>query len=482
MKKDVIFSIFMCAKNAESTILRAIDSVETQTFQKWEMIIIDNGSEDGTWSLIQEAMERNSHICGIHLDCSVGWPKGASLCMEHAAGKYMMFLAADDFFLNPGCLQAVKNILYENPDIVFCGHALVQLKGNMYDITGGIIPEKNLYIGEDKISDLFEIMNTLYYNSFFHFISLDLLRNNGINFYEPFYADYEAVTEAICRASKIAVVNYALYALTVNTSQTVGVSTWKAYVMQWRSVKNILIEKGHYNKEKLHYIAIRIFNNNMSILKAICFGETVRDKEMNDFTVSYAEKCSYLENFLEQKETVEMLFFAGRSYYTENLFEYIKYVYAQYLRLESANTNSLEVKWIDRLVNGLCIFDGEKFINRKTIDSKNFEDIYTALSDEHNVGMFGYELLGPITEPVPEEVSDLWNAIYKTYIDWIYHRIYEMLFIAVEIKRRGRITEVIDIIKDCITMFQEIGSYLSDQERTDITNDFKMVLYGLSGS
>lgn len=41
---EILFSIFMCARNAEKTIKRAIDSVLDQTFPEWELIVVDNGS------------------------------------------------------------------------------------------------------------------------------------------------------------------------------------------------------------------------------------------------------------------------------------------------------------------------------------------------------------------------------------------------------------------------------------------------------
>ncbi len=479
MEKNVIFSIFMCARNTEDTLPHAIESVKIQTCKDWEMIIIDNGSTDGTWQLIQAAMEQDSRVKGIHLDQGVGWPKGASICMEYAVGEYMMFLAADDFFLGPGSLQAIKNALPEKPDMVFCGHASVQLAGNMYRIGGGIIPEKRMYTGEDKISDLFEIMGTLYYNSFFHFISLELLRKNGINFYEPFYADYEGVTEAICKASKIAVVNHAVYALTANTSQTAGTSTWKDYVMQWRSVRNTLVEKGRYSKEKLKYIAVRIFNNNMAILKSICFEEKVRDKEMNDMVVSYAERCRFLENLLNQKETVETFYFAGRQYYAEGIFEYMKHIYAQYRKLEAPAGIPLKTKWMDRLIEGLCVYDGEYYVNRTTFCKQDYEEVCAALADESNTGTFGYELAASMKEFVTEDTAYLWHTISETYINRMQKQIYELLFLAIEIKKRGRAAEVVEIVKESMEILQEIRAYLSEQQLGRITDDIKMVLGGV---
>lgn len=475
MDSNVMFSIFMCARNAENTISQAIDSVIFQSCKNWELIIIDNGSTDRTWQMIQAAMTKDSRIRGIHLEKGIGWPKGASVCMEYAVGRYMTFLAADDFFIGPGSLCAVEHSLSENPDMVFCGYVMAQLNPPIYEIQGGNIPERKMYLGEDKIFELFDIMNHLYYNSFFHFISLDLLKKNKINFYEPFYADYEGVTEAICRSSKITVINYAIYALTVNTSQTRGGSIWKDYVMQWRSVKRTIIENGRFDKDRLRYIAIRIFNNNMGILKNICFEENIRDKEMNPISISHLEKLKFMEELLEKEETIEMFFFAGRQYYAESIFECVKYVYAQCIT-EGASKDITEVKWINRLIWGLCSYDGEKFVDRTEFSRENFEDVHAALCSESNIGMYGYELINKMQAFVTPEVEELWLEILESYINWIQKRIYEFLFMAIEIKKRGRLQEVVTIAKESMDLLQQISPYLTEKDLTRITDDLKMVV------
>ena len=458
MDSNVIFSIFMCARNAEKTINRAIDSVIFQNCKNWELIMIDNGSEDKTWLLMQAAMERDSRIHGIHLEHGIGWPKGVSICMEYAVGKYMTFLAADDFFVSPGSLYAVECVLSENPDIVFCGHMTVQLNKNMYNICNGIIPERKIYQGKDKIFELFDIMTSVYYNSFFHFVSLEVLRKNKIDFYEPFYADYEGMTEAICRSSKIIVIDYAIYALTINTSQSKGM-IWKNYVMQWRSVKRTIIENGKFDKDRLCHIAFIIFNNNFSILKNMCFGGKIQDKEMNFITISCMEKLRFVEELLEKEETVEMLFFTKRRYYTEKIFECAKYVYSQGILAGDSN-NVVKIKWIDKLILGLCFFDGEKFIDKTEFYKQDFQNVYYALCNENNIGMFGYELISVMQIFVTPEVEKIWLEIFVRYIDLIKQKIYEFLFMATEIKKRGRWQEVVIILKESISLLQQIAPYL----------------------
>lgn len=476
-KNEVLFSIFMCARNAENTIGKSLDSVLRQTCTDWELLIVDNGSTDGTWAQIEQNMKADSRIKGIHLEQGVGWAKGAGLCLERARGNYMIFLAADDFFLGDGGLSAVeKCIEKEAADIVWVGHNMVQLDAQSYQVVGGTIPEYKVYCGEDRVNEVFEIMNHLYYNSFFHFIRVELLREHGIDFFEPFFADYEGVTEAMCRAGKMMVLNQAVYALTVNTSQTSGAITWKQNIMQWRSIKNAVCEKGKYNREKLGYIAIRIFNNNMSMIKSIAEGVPVRDKEMNLVSKTALERLQYVEEALEISEFHEIFYYAGAGYYTNNLFECVKMLYERcrqegYLEQEISQA----VKWVDRLLLSFYRYDGEKLVKRTVYDAACFENIRQALCNEYNVGMFGYELVGELISSVTEEVLGIWQEITEAYIECSLKRIYEQLFLAVKIKKRGRMSEVLEIVRECTGLLGQIKEHMSEEDLRQLTQDLKMI-------
>ena len=48
MKKEVFFSIIIPTYNREKKVLKAINSVISQTFENWELIIVDNNSNDLT--------------------------------------------------------------------------------------------------------------------------------------------------------------------------------------------------------------------------------------------------------------------------------------------------------------------------------------------------------------------------------------------------------------------------------------------------
>ncbi len=475
--EEIMFSIFMCARNAERTIGKAIDSVLRQTYKNWELIIVDNGSGDGTWAAITDRMEADSRIRGIHLEEGVGWAKGASLCLEEARGDYMVFLAADDFFLGDGGLSAVYGSLEEEQaDIVFTGYNMVQLSGQAYYVTGGNIPKYQVYHGEDRIHEISEIMNNIYYNSFFHFVKIDLLRTYGINFYEPYFADYESMTEAMCKASSMIVLDQAVYALTENTSQTLGATTWKQNAVQWKSIKDAVCEKGIYNREKLNYMAIRIFNNNMAMLKAVSEGGAVRDKEMNPIHKTALERLQYLEEALELPEYHEMFYYAGRSHYLGNLLDCIKALYGKCMEEGySQDEVSCQVKWVDRLLLGLYQYNGKEFVKRESYDRECFENIRQALCHEGNIGMFGYEMMGALLPSLTDDLVGIWQEITQAFVACNLRRIYGLLFWAVDIKKRGRMPEVIEIVKECMGILQQIKDCMPEEEILQLSQDLKLV-------
>ncbi len=476
--KDTLFSIFMCARNAENTIEKAVASVLNQTCTNWELIIVDNGSTDKTLELIEGMTDNDSRIKGIHLERGIGWAKGASLCLEHANGEYMTFLAADDFLLGDGALHGVDRcIKTEEPDIVWIGFIFVSRKDKYYSINGGDLPEYKIYHGEDKMSEIQEIMHSVYYNSFFHFISIKLLRKYGIDFFDPFLGDCEGVTEAMCRADKSVILDQVVYALTENTSQTAGKAMWRYHVSQWKSIKKAVCEKGKYDKENLSYIATRIFNNNIGLLKTVCVGGSLMDEEMNPIEKTSLERLQYMEVFLEQPECNEMFYYAGREYYAEDILENVSALVLQCMKDGySRKKIAQEIKWLDKLVWGLCEYNGTQLVKRTAFDTECFENVYQALCCESNVGMFGYELIAEMIPFLTEDVLLIFQEISQTYINYVLKRIYELLILALEIKKNGRMDEVVKIVQECTDLLNQVKQNVPEEELLRVVKDLKMVI------
>jgi hypothetical protein len=426
---------------------------------------------------LEQAMQSDSRIKAVRMEKNVGWAKGASLCLKRATGQYMTFLAADDFLMGPGSLAAVEKCIdLEAPEIVWVGYAVVVLEDGAYEISGGTIPRYTIYDGKNRISNVFNIMGSIYYNSFFHYMNIDFLKKNHIDFYEPYFGDVEGMTEAMCRASKTVMLDQPVYALTYNTSQTRGSTTWRYNTVQWNSICNAVVRNGEYDAEQLRYIAIRIMNNNIAMLKGICDGSPVRDTEMNPIEKTSLERFVYAEEALQSEEFTEMFYYAGRERYLKQMFDEIKGCYAR-CKKDGFSEDEIQknVVWLSHLVNAFCKWNGEQFTDLEEFDRNRLEDLQLALCHENNTGIWGYELINGLRLTVHEDDVEIWNEINGKYIDFYLRRIYALLDKAVQIRQRGRMQEVIKIVREAMNIVQNIKDYLSQDDLKQITEDLKMV-------
>ena len=61
-----LVSVVIPVWNGESTIVRCLQSVQNQTWQQLEIIVVDDGSRDGTAALLDQEAEKDSRIHVIH--------------------------------------------------------------------------------------------------------------------------------------------------------------------------------------------------------------------------------------------------------------------------------------------------------------------------------------------------------------------------------------------------------------------------------
>jgi glycosyltransferase involved in cell wall biosynthesis len=90
-----LVSIVMPAYNRADTILRAIRSVQEQTYQDWELIVVDDGSTDGTATLI-EGMDPRMKVIRQE---NRGFVGARNTGLEASTGEYIAFLDSDDEWL-----------------------------------------------------------------------------------------------------------------------------------------------------------------------------------------------------------------------------------------------------------------------------------------------------------------------------------------------------------------------------------------------
>lgn len=107
-------SIITPAYNAEPYVAETIESVIKQTFQRWEMIIVDDGSIDRTGEIVKAYMFKDKRISYYRLESNSGRPAvPRNYAIEKSLGDYLAFLDADDLWL-PGKLEYQLSYMKQN--------------------------------------------------------------------------------------------------------------------------------------------------------------------------------------------------------------------------------------------------------------------------------------------------------------------------------------------------------------------------------
>lgn len=134
-----LVSVMMPAWNTSRFISDAIKSMQQQTYQNWQLCIVDDGSDDLTYEIAQTFLI-DPRICVTQILHS-GCPTARNACLKMAEGDIIARLDADDTH-EPERLEQQVNFLLENDDsdIVTCN--MNWLKGGMklQKKTGAMIP------------------------------------------------------------------------------------------------------------------------------------------------------------------------------------------------------------------------------------------------------------------------------------------------------------------------------------------------------
>lgn len=118
MAKSLLVSVIMPAYNAERYIAESINSVLAQTYENWELIIINDGSTDKTTSAVEPFIKAHKNI---HHFTTINHGPGAArnFGIKKAVGSLIAFLDADDMWLPEKLTRQMSKFEEGKYDLVF---------------------------------------------------------------------------------------------------------------------------------------------------------------------------------------------------------------------------------------------------------------------------------------------------------------------------------------------------------------------------
>lgn len=113
-RTEHLISIVVPVYNVEKYISRCIDSILTQTYKFYEIILVDDDSPDNCPQICDDYAERYSNIFVIHLkNTGAGVSDARNAGIKFARGKYIAFIDSDDY-VHMTLLEVLKNALEDN--------------------------------------------------------------------------------------------------------------------------------------------------------------------------------------------------------------------------------------------------------------------------------------------------------------------------------------------------------------------------------
>ena len=129
MKDHGLVSVIMPAYNSEAFISEAIRSVIQQTYQNWELLVIDDASSDSTLKLIQKYSENDNRIKVFKNSANLGTHKARNRGIKAAEGDFIAFLDADDQWKPEKLVKQLEILSSDNISACFSSYDLISENG-----------------------------------------------------------------------------------------------------------------------------------------------------------------------------------------------------------------------------------------------------------------------------------------------------------------------------------------------------------------
>ena len=206
---DNKISIIIPAYNIENYIAATLDSVLAQTYEKLEIIVVNDGSKDGTGDIINAYAVKDHRIRAIHKE-NGGVTSARLRGVAEATGEWIGFVDGDDLIEPDMYQRLLSNALAHDAQISHCGYKMVFPSGRIdyYYSTGRLAKQDRMAGLKDLLAGSFVepgLGNKLFHRSLFYSLLHDDVMPQDIKINEDLLMNYHlfkaaksAVYEDVC--------------------------------------------------------------------------------------------------------------------------------------------------------------------------------------------------------------------------------------------------------------------------------------------
>ena len=221
----MLFSVIIPVYNVEKYLRACLDSILDQTFSDWEAVCVNDGSTDGSASILAEYAAKDNRFRVVE-QSNAGLSAARNTGMKHATGDFVLFLDSDDW-LETDALEALARNLDGEDMVCFSGRRYLELE--------------DCFLPSDQLEEETYQSGMAYYNENalqrrdFAFVCVVLraykrtfLVENDLRFKEGIYHEDNLFTPQACYyAQGVRVINDCLYDYRVRGNSITTTSTLK---------------------------------------------------------------------------------------------------------------------------------------------------------------------------------------------------------------------------------------------------------------
>lgn len=206
---EKLISVIIPVYNVEPFLDKCVHSVQMQTYQNIEIILVDDGSTDQCPEMCDKFAEVDSRVRVIH-KINGGLSDARNMGIEHATGEYIMFLDSDDYINKETIERLYEAIKRYNVKMAICNFCCVDSIGNA---TGESLGSPI----RDEVLEAKEILKRFYQShGWFYIVAWNKLYHKSLLSKSTFpvgriHEDEYTAAQLIWNAHKVACIQYSGY-------------------------------------------------------------------------------------------------------------------------------------------------------------------------------------------------------------------------------------------------------------------------------
>ncbi len=307
MEHKTEISIIVPVYNSEKYLLECLQSIKDQTFEDFEVLLVDDGSSDKSADIARSFCETDSRFRFLHLDRG-GVANARNHGLEMAQGKYIGFVDSDDTVEKEYLYELYSAAENNHSEVSSCSYSIVKTHPGKPDkyfpvrirkLKGGVYSGR--FYTDHVIKDW--SVRSYLWNKLFR---RELFFDNDIRFPSMYFEDIATVARLTFNAKTVAITDKPLYNYYVRANSIMTspkVEKINDYVLAYGILKNYIAHKGKLHEYKaafFRFAVIIFFANHYNVFdlhyKTKNFHGWIKNQHVTNKNILYFASRKYIPN------------------------------------------------------------------------------------------------------------------------------------------------------------------------------------------